>query len=159
MIAQANLDEGRARAQQTRELAALDTRIALNSYEQAEAAWRASQGTAEQAQRAYSIDQIRYSEGLSTQTDLTQSRLLLEQAVVNRVSAARDFAIARMRLALLRDLPLQAGGGATQVSGASITGSAASAALGQGAQQQTQQQPRVTTTSATSVGQTGGVQP
>lgn len=162
MIAQANLDEGRARAQQTRELAALDTRIALNTYEQAEAAWRASQGTAEQAQRAYSIDQIRYSEGLSTQTDLTQSRLLLEQAVVNRVSAARDFAIARMRLALLRDLPLQTGGAATQSPGASITGSAASAALGQGAQalQQTQQQPRTTTTSATSVsGQTGGVQP
>ena len=160
MIAQANLDEGRARAQQTRELAALDTRVALNTYQQAEAAWRASQGTAEQAQRAYSIDQIRYSEGLSTQTDLTQSRLLLEQAVVNRVSAARDFAIARMRLALLRDLPLQAGGAGTP--GASVTGTAASAALGQGAQQfqQQQQQQRTTTTSASLVGgQTGGVQP
>ena len=161
LIAQANLDEARLRLQQTRELAALDTRIALNTYEQAEAAWRASQGTAEQASRAYNIDQIRYREGLSTQTDLTQSRLLLEQAVVNRVSAARDFAIARMRLALLRDLPLQAGTGTTQAVGAGAAANGAGAAQGQsqGQQQQTQQ-PRATTTSASSVGgPTGGVQP
>ena len=161
MIAQANLDEARERAQQTRELAALDTRVALNTYTQAEAAWRASQGTAEQASRAYSIDQIRYSEGLSTQTDLTQSRILLEQAVVNRVSAARDFAIARMRLALLRDLPLQ-GAGAGTTPGASITGTAAGAALGQGAQQFQQQQiqqQRTTTSAALVSGQPGGVQP
>ena len=128
--ARANLDEARARLQQARELAALDTRVALNQLQQAEAAFAASRGTAQQAQRAYSIDQIRYREGISTQTDLTQSRLLLEQAVANQAQSARDLAVARARIALLRDLPLN-----TQALG----GAAARAAPQQ--QQQQQQQP------------------
>ena len=112
--ARANLDEAKARLHQARELAALDTRVALNQLQQAEAAFAASRGTAQQAQRAYSIDQIRYREGISTQTDLTQSRLLLEQATANQAQSARDLAVARARVALLRDLPLntQALGGA-----------------------------------------------
>lgn len=113
LAAQANLREAEARLKQAREYAALDSRIALNQLAQAEAMWRASQGTAEQAQRAYSIDQIRYREGISTQTDLNQSQLLLEQAMVNRAVAARDLAVARMRLALLKDLPLGAASGPT----------------------------------------------
>ena len=112
--ARANLDEAKARLQQARKLAALDTRVALNQLQQAEAAFAASRGTAQQAQRAYAIDQIRYREGISTQTDLTQSRLLLEQATANQAQTARDLAVARARIALLRDLPLntQALGGA-----------------------------------------------
>ncbi|MEX2178899.1 MAG: TolC family protein [Gemmatimonadaceae bacterium] len=110
LIAQANLREARARHTQAREFAALDARIALSQLQQAEAMWRASQGTAEQAQRAYGIDQVRYREGISTQTELTQSQLLVEQATVNRAVAARDLAVARMRLALLKDLPLGAPG-------------------------------------------------
>ncbi len=113
LVAQANLREARARLQQAREFAALDSRIALSQLAQAEATWRASQGTAEQARRAYSIDQIRYREGISTQTELAQSQLLVEQAMVNRAVAARDLAVARMRLALLKDLPLNASGSAT----------------------------------------------
>ena len=105
-VAQANLDEARARHQLARELAALDTRVALNQLAQAEAAFAASRGTATQAQRAYSIDQIRFREGISTQTDLTQSRLLLEQAAANQALSARDLAVARARLALIRDLPI-----------------------------------------------------
>jgi outer membrane protein len=112
LVAQANLREAQARLKQTREFAALDSRVALAQLAQAEATWRASQGTAEQARRAHSIDQIRYREGISTQTDLAQSQLLLEQAMVNRVVAARDLAVARMRLALLKDLPLSAGSSA-----------------------------------------------
>src|SRR5687768_17492506 len=76
--ARANLDEARARLQQATELAALDTRVALNQLQQAEAAFAASRGTAQQAARAYSIDEIRHREGISTQTDLNQSRLLLQ---------------------------------------------------------------------------------
>jgi outer membrane protein len=142
MVAEANLREARARLKQAREFAALDSRIALSQLEQAEATWRASQGTAEQARRAYSIDQIRYKEGISTQTDLTQSQLLVEQAMVNRAVAARDLAVARMRLALLKDLPLTAGagasGGSTNVSGG--TGNVLSPPP---------QQPRTTSTSST----------
>jgi outer membrane protein TolC len=115
-VAQANLDEARARLQQTRELAALDTRVALNQLRTAEASFAASRGTAGQAQRAYGIDQIRYREGISTQTDLTQSRLLLEQALANQAQSARDLAVARARVALIRDLPINttALGGAAQ---------------------------------------------
>lgn len=105
-VAQANLDEARARLEQSRELAALDTRVALNQLTQAQASFDASRGTAEQARRAYAIDQIRYREGISTQTDLTQSRLLLEQAEANRAQSARDLAVARARVALIRDLPI-----------------------------------------------------
>jgi hypothetical protein len=105
-VARANVDEARARLQQTRELAALDTRVALNQLQVAEAAFTTSRGTSQLAQRAYSIDQIRYREGISTQTDLTQSRLQFEQAEANRAFAARDLAVARARVQLIRDLPI-----------------------------------------------------
>jgi outer membrane protein TolC len=144
LVARANLDEARARLQQVRELAALDARVALNDLTEAEATWAASQGTVEQASRAYNIDQIRYREGISTQTDLTQSRILLQQATANRALAARDLAVARMRLALLRDLPLQLGGGASGAGSTQRTtggGPGAGAGAGAGSPPQQQQQP------------------
>jgi len=144
-LAQANLREARARLKQSREFAALDSRIALAQLAQAEAAWRASQGTAEQARRAYGIDQIRYREGISTQTDLAQSQLLVEQAMVNRAVAARDLAVARMRLVLLKDLPLTAGGG-----GGAGAGAGTGAAGGAMSPPLPQQQPRTTSTGSTS---------
>ena len=112
MVAQANLREAQARFDQTRELAALDSRVAINNFMQARAAWQASLGTAEQASRAYSIAAVRYREGISTQLELNDSRILLEQAVANRALAARNLQVARVKLALLPDLPLQAGGAA-----------------------------------------------
>jgi hypothetical protein len=78
----------------------------------------------EQAARAYSIAQVRYREGLSTQVELADSRILLQQAQANRAVAARDVQIAQARVALLPYLPLGQGG------------------QGGGAQQQTQQQPQ-----------------
>ncbi len=151
LIAQAGLEQTRAQREQTRQFAALDTRIALNALQQAQATWNASRGTAEQAQRAYGIDQVRFREGISTQTDLSQSRLLLEQAVVNRAQAARNLAVARVRLALLRDLPLQAGGSAS-------TGAAQQQQQQQ--QQQSAQPQRASTTPSTATGGTsGGIQP
>ena len=147
LVAEANLREARARLKQSREFAALDSRISLSQLAQAEATWRASQGTAAQARRAYSIDQIRYREGISTQTELTQSQMLVEQAMVNRAVAARDLAVARMRLALLKDLPLSAGAGAS-------TGGAGSGSMGAGAgnvpSAPPQQQPRTSSASSTS---------
>ena len=125
MSAQADLRTAEAQLRQAREFAALDARIAMSQLEQAESAYRASRGTAEQARRAYSIDQIRYREGISTQTDLNQSQILVEQAMVNQAVAARDLAVARMRLALLKDLPLGATGGSA---GATTGGGAAGAA-------------------------------
>ena len=143
-VAQANLDEARARLQQSKELASLDTRVAMNQLQAAEASFAASRGTAQQAQRAYSIDQLRYKEGLSTQTDLTQSRLLLEQAVANQAQSARDVAVARARMALIRDLPIN-----TNALGAAAQRSAA---------QQQQQQPQQQRTQSTAAGSTGAGQ-
>jgi outer membrane protein TolC len=144
-VAQANLDEARARFQQTKELAALDTRVAITQLQSAEAAFAASRGTAQQAQRAYGIDQLRYREGLSTQTDLTQSRLLLEQANANQALSARDLAVARARVALLRDLPVNS----------SALGASAQRAATQPQQQQQQQPQQQQRTQSTAAGTTG----
>jgi len=159
MIAESNLAQTKAQLQQTREFAALDSRIALSALEQAQATWQASAGTAQQASRAYEIDQIRFREGISTQTDLSQSRLLLEQSLANRAQAARDLAVARVKLALLRDLPLQAGGsGQAQSQFQTQSGNAVNGATqgGQGGPTQ-QTQTRTTTQAAASAsGVSGG---
>jgi outer membrane protein TolC len=107
LVARANLEEARARLQQARELAALDTRNTVQRLTSAEAAWRASSGTVEQATRAYQIAEIRYREGISTQLELSDARILLQAAQANRALAARDLQIARARVALIRDLPIQ----------------------------------------------------
>lgn len=169
LIAQGNLDQTAAQLDQTRQLAALDARVALTTLQQAESAWQASAGTAEQASRAYSIDQIRYREGISTQTDLSQSRLLLEQALANRAQAARDLAVARVKLALLKDLPLQAGTtnaqsqqapSQAQTSGAAAGTSAGTSSGAQGGSSTQQTQSGTTTQAAASAsGLTGGITP
>lgn len=112
MIARAGLEEARAQLEMTRELAALDTRSAVERLDAANAAWEASEGTVQQADRAYAIAEVRYDEGISTQLELNDSRILLQQARANRAQAARDLQVARLRVALLPFLPLSSGGGA-----------------------------------------------
>jgi outer membrane protein len=107
-VAQADLEEARYRLTQARELSELDSHAAMTRLEAAEASFAASAGTAQQAARAYQIAEIRYREGISTQVELSDSRILLEQATANRALAARDLAVARARVALLRDLPFGA---------------------------------------------------
>jgi len=102
----------------------------------------ASSGTTEQATRAYNIAEVRYREGLSTQLELTESRNLLQQARWNRATAARDFQVARLRLTLLKDLPL--GGSAGGQSAASFAVPAAAGGAAASQQQQQQQQPQQT---------------
>ena len=121
LVAQANLNEARARLQQVREFASLDARVALNALNQARSAWEASRGTAEQASRAYQIAEVRYREGISTQLELNDSRILVEQATANRALAARNFQIARIKLALLPNLPLQSGTSAQNAGGQTQT--------------------------------------
>jgi outer membrane protein TolC len=118
-VARANLEQAKLRLQQTRELAQVDARSAQLQLASAEAAWQASSGTEEQATRAYQIAEIRYREGISTQTELNDLRIQQSQAQVNRAQAARDLQVARMRLALLPALPL-----ATQASAAATAAAA-----------------------------------
>ncbi len=112
IAAQASLAEARERYEQTRKAAALDQELAIAELVQAEASLAASIGTDEQAARAYAIAEVRFAEGLATQLELSQTRVDLETARAYRVQASRDVALARLRLALLRDLPLTPGSGA-----------------------------------------------
>lgn len=109
MVAEANLVEAKNRHDQARELASLEARLAVAELEQQEAAYLASMGTDEVAARAYRIAEVRFTEGISTQVELSESRILLNQARANRALAARNLQVARVRLALLKDLPLGAG--------------------------------------------------
>ncbi|MEP6904944.1 MAG: TolC family protein [Gemmatimonadales bacterium] len=107
LVAEANLADSRVRLQQVKEYAALDAQVAINALNEAAASWEASRGTTEQASRAYTIAEVRYKEGISTQLELNDSRILVEQATVNAAVAARNLQVARVKLALLPNLPLQ----------------------------------------------------
>jgi outer membrane protein len=108
LVAKAELDDARLRRQQVQELATVDTQSAWAELIAARAAWDASSGTVQQATRAYEIADVRYRNGVSTQLELSDARLLLQQAETNRAQAARDLQVARARAALLPDLPLGA---------------------------------------------------
>jgi outer membrane protein len=128
-VAHANLEQARLRLQQTRELAQVDARGAQLQLASAEAAWQASSGTEEQATRAYQIAEIRYREGISTQTELNDLRIQQAQAQVNRAQAARDLQVARMRLALLPALPLAAQASAATAAATAPTSASSAASV------------------------------
>ena len=117
MVARASVTEAQARLDQARQGAAIDVRQTMAQLDQAVAAWQASAGTSEQAGKAYRIAEVRYREGISTQIELNDSRLLLQQTQANRASAARNLQLARLRVSLVRDLPLGAASGGAFGSG------------------------------------------
>jgi outer membrane protein TolC len=108
MVARADVEQARLQQRQVEELATLDTRSAWAELVAARAAWEATAGTVQQASRAYEIADVRYRAGVSTQLELSDSRLQLQQAEANRAQAARDLQVARARVALLPELPLGA---------------------------------------------------
>jgi outer membrane protein TolC len=119
LAAAAARDQSAMRLKQARQQAQLEQGDARTQLGSAEASFTASIGTVTQAQRAYDIAELRYQNGLSTLTDVGDARLQLGQAQANSAQAARDLQVARMRLALLRDLPF--GGGTPAVSPASTS--------------------------------------
>lgn len=139
LAAEANLVEAQQRERQAEELARLDARLAIAALEQAAEGYAASQGTEQQAVRAYQIAEIRFTEGISSQLELNDSRLLLQQAQANQAQAARDLAVARMRLLLLPNLPLGAASGSMPgaqsggMSGGAMSGGASSGSAQGGA--------------------------
>ena len=152
LVAQANQVEAEQRLQQAREFASLDAQLALAQLQQASVAYAASAGTSEQAARAYQIAEVRYREGISTQVELNDSRLLLQQSQANRAQAARDLQVARVRLSLLRDLPLQGGAAAGQATG----GTGAAQQQQQGSSAQSGQQSGASSAQGAGAGQTQG---
>ena len=152
LVAKANRVQAEQQLQQTREYAALDAQLALAQLHQAAVAYAASAGTSEQASRAYRIAEVRYREGISTQVELNDSRLLLQQSQANRAQAARDLAVARVRLALLHDLPLQSG----TTTGQGSSGAGTMQQQGGGTQSGQQQQPSTQSGQSAGAGQTQG---
>ena len=105
-VARAELEQSRLQLRQAEELAQLDARSAHAELVAARAAFDASAGSVAQAVRAYEIAEVRFQSGVSTQLELSDARLLLQQAEANRAQSARDLQVARARVALLQDLPL-----------------------------------------------------
>jgi outer membrane protein TolC len=105
-VAKAELEQSLLQQRQMEELAALDTRSAWAELLAARVAWEATAGTVQQANRAYEIADVRYSAGVSTQLELSDSRVQRQQAQANRAVAARDLQVARAKVALLPDLPV-----------------------------------------------------
>ena len=62
--------------------------------------------TVKQAQRAYEIAELRFSQGASTHLEIVDARVQLEQAQLVQARAARDLRLALLREALLPALPL-----------------------------------------------------
>ena len=83
----------------------MDTRATNNRLQTAAATHTATAGVLEQAHRAVAIAQLRYREGISTQLEVRDAQLQLDQAEVNRAVAARDLQITRARVVLLPSLP------------------------------------------------------
>lgn len=108
LVAQANLESEKARYNQARDAAALEARSTVAELRAAEASWRAVSTSWQQAVQAYQIAELRYREGLSSLVELNGARLARAQSFSNRAQAARNLQVARMRAALIRDLPLAA---------------------------------------------------
>jgi outer membrane protein len=106
LSARAGVHQSEAGLQLTEQGAVADSRDAQLALETAQAQWDATAGTVQVAQRAYDIASVRFEEGVSTQSELADARILLQQALANRAQAARDLQLARIRLALLPALPL-----------------------------------------------------
>jgi outer membrane protein len=107
-IARAGVEEASATLRLARELDALDRASTRSDLTAARAEWEASGSTIQQAQRAYEIAELRFTEGLSTQLELSDARLQLAQSQVTRAEAARNVQVRRIRFALLPALPLAA---------------------------------------------------
>ena len=119
-IARADVEEASANLRLAQELDALDRASTRSDLTAARAEWEASASTIQQAQRAYEIAELRFSEGLSTQLELSDARLQLAQSQVTRAEAARNLQVRRIRFALLPALPLVAAS-ASAVQNASST--------------------------------------
>jgi len=105
-VAEASVEQADARLEQTREAAAMDARTALNTLHSAEANLRSTASTAAEARRAYDIANVRFTQGISTEVELDDARIQEEQARSNWARAVRNYQVARAKLSLLKDLPV-----------------------------------------------------
>jgi outer membrane protein TolC len=76
----------------------LELEAGLADYRAALAQMRARRETVVLAERAHELAELRYGSGLSTQLEVSDAALLLEQARVNEVQALHDYAKALAHL-------------------------------------------------------------
>ena len=105
-MAQGAVEQANARLEQAREAAAMDARMAFDALHSTEANLRSTASTASEASRAYDIAKVRFTQGISTEVELDDSRIQEEQARANWARAVRNYQVARAKLHLLKDLPV-----------------------------------------------------
>jgi HAE1 family hydrophobic/amphiphilic exporter-1 len=89
--AQADLKLARLEESQLREALELQLEAALAEYRTAQAQIQARRQTVALAERALELAEARYGNGLSTQLEVSDAALLLDQARVNEVQALYDY--------------------------------------------------------------------
>ena len=102
----AELASARAQLQQTSEISSVEVAQARASVEASQTQLETSIRTVKQAQRAYDIAELRFSQGASTHLEIVDARVQLEQALLIQARAARDLRMARFREELLPALPV-----------------------------------------------------
>jgi outer membrane protein len=86
----------------------IELEAALGEFDAARAQIEARRATVAQARRALELAELRFRSGLATQLDISNSRLLLEQARVNEAQALFNYvnALARLERASGGEVPL-----------------------------------------------------
>ena len=105
----AQLAQAEAQRDQLREQNARDVAQAMAEMRRTQVLLLARGATVDQAGQAGHIAQVRYTNGLATQLEVSDARLLLEQAQVNQAQAMRDYltSIAQLERALGRPVTIE----------------------------------------------------
>jgi outer membrane protein TolC len=96
--ARASLDRARAQRDQLAEQVVLDVARAKGEIARTQALLGARHETVRQAGRAHHLATVRYANGLTTQLEVSDARLLRQQAEVNEIQAMRDYLLALAQL-------------------------------------------------------------
>jgi outer membrane protein len=106
--AQAELARAEAQASQTHEGVSIQVAEARSEMDRAHALVAARRQTVAQATRAYHLADVRYTNGIASSIEVSDSRLALQQARVNEAQSTRDYlvAMAGLERALGRPVPL-----------------------------------------------------
>lgn len=107
----AQLTSAKAQLAQAGEVSQVETEQAAANVAASTTQLETSMRTVKQAQRAYQIAELRFQQGASTHLELVDTRVQLEQALLNQARSARDLRVARLRQELLPGLPLGAAAG------------------------------------------------
>jgi outer membrane protein TolC len=106
--ARAELAQVQLQREQVRQGLELDMEAALGEFDAALAQIEARRATVAQARRALELAELRFRSGLSTQLEVSNARLLLEQARVNEAQSLFNYvnALARLERASGGEVPL-----------------------------------------------------